>query len=201
MLNPLKICLFLIATAVCTFDSHSQSNWTLKKDKNGIKVYTKDHETKNIKYYRLITEFKGNYDKVVDLNLDFDNYESWVRDCEESEVLQTEGSTTIIYRAKYDTPWPVSDRDFVSEVRIQRTENITSITTLPSDFDYPMESGVVRITDYQDNWKVSEMDGGMVKLELEGYYSPGGSIPPWLVNLFIVDAPYESMLRLRELAK
>ncbi len=197
----LKLCTFLFIIQLYSLHANAQPDWKLKKDKNGIKVYTKDHITKNLKYYRLQAEFEADYEKIVRLNLDFDNYESWIRDCEESEILEVDGAKHLIYYAKYNAPWPASDRDFVSEVQIEQNENSTAFVTLPSEMDYPIKDGVVRVKEYQDSWKITRLDNGKVKIELEGFYNPGGSVPRWIVNMFIIDAPYESMVRLRDLTK
>ena len=191
----LTIPLFIFATHI----SYSQNDWKLKKQKNGIKVYTKSHASENLKYYKLTTTFRADFSKVVQLNLDFDNYETWVKDCAESKIIDKMDENTIIYYSRIDTPWPVNDRDFLSEVNITLGQNQILIHTKPASIDYPESKGAVRMIEYEDHWRIKNLDSGMVKLELEGFYNPGGSIPSWIVNMFIVDAPYESVLKLKEL--
>ncbi len=180
------------------FKMLAQQDWTLKKDKNGIKVYTKDHENEKIKFYRLNTSFKADMEDVFKFNTDFDNYENWVKNCEKSEVISS-SKNEIIYYSKYKTPWPADDRDFITKVSVKRhTENEILLTMEPANYDYPKEDGVVRVTNFLDKWKITTSTDNVIQIETEGYYDPGGSIPAWIVNMFMVDGPYHSMLTLKE---
>jgi hypothetical protein len=45
---------------------------------------------------------------------------------------------------------------------------------------------------------VSVIDSRTIKAEYTLYADPGGSVPAWLVNLFIADGPLESFQKLKE---
>ena len=180
---------------------HAQDGWTMRKHKNGIKVYTKTTDDKNLNYYKLTTTFIGNLEDVVQMVIDFDNYSKWVKDCESSQILKKESDNIIIYYSKFKTPWPANDRDFVNKVQIARNgEEEVNITSSPADYSYPENEGVVRVTNFQDHWKITRLENDSISMELEGYYDPGGSIPQWIVNLFMVDGPYSSVLKIKEKA-
>jgi len=177
----------------------SQKEWTLKKHKNGIEVYTKEHQNSSINSYKLQTKFKGSFEDVIAMVLDFNRYENWVKNCISSEILEKKGNDTIIYYSKFKTPWPASDRDFVNKVHVKYQEDDqVTITSTPSSYNVEKEDGVVRVVNYKDEWNISEINDSTVSMELEGFYDPGGSIPKWIVNLFIVDGPYQSVLKIKE---
>jgi len=57
----------------------------------------------------------------------------------------------------------------------------------------------VRITEHYDITTIIPIEENRVKVVMQGYTDPGGNIPTWIVNMFIADGPYESMLALKKI--
>ncbi|MGH8352275.1 MAG: START domain-containing protein, partial [Pseudomonas sp.] len=50
-------------------------------------------------------------------------------------------------------------------------------------------------------WKLVPMGGGEVEVTYQVHSEPGGSVPSWLANSFVVDAPYNTLAALRARAE
>jgi len=52
---------------------------------------------------------------------------------------------------------------------------------------------MVRIKNYWQKWTIIPMEKGVIKLVLEGFVDPGGTVPAWLYNMVITDTPLKVM--------
>jgi hypothetical protein len=46
---------------------------------------------------------------------------------------------------------------------------------------------------------VEELSGGNIKVQFQYFADPGGKIPAWLINTFVVKNPYKTLTNLRRL--
>jgi hypothetical protein len=65
----------------------------------------------------------------------------------------------------------------------------------------PEQTGLVRVKNAKAQWKFIPITDGKVKAEYELYFDPAGDVPAWVINAFIANGPYESMVKLRERVK
>jgi hypothetical protein len=123
-----------------------------------------------------------------------------VVNCVGLRILDTLERNLVIYHTAYDIPWPVSDRDLVVETvsTIDRTGGKAHLLTTLSDKEYPLKKGMVRMTRYREEVFLEEIEPGLVLSKVRGFADPGGNIPAWIVNMFLVDGIYDSIIRSRE---
>jgi hypothetical protein len=50
-------------------------------------------------------------------------------------------------------------------------------------------------------WQLTELENGDIRVVLEQLSDPGGGIPAWLINMFIVQSPYKTLYNLREIVQ
>ena len=61
-------------------------------------------------------------------------------------------------------------------------------------------AGYVRVTSLKGQWRVVPKNGGS-EVTYEAQSEPGGSVPSWLANSFVVDAPLNTLKGLRQAAQ
>ena len=176
---------------------HLRSQWTLKKDKNGVQVYTRPVEGSPLKEYRGIVNIKATVAAAQALILDLPSYTEWQHNCSKSYLLEQKNENDIYGYSLTDAPWPVQDREAI--VRTQISENqgiITMKMTAMPDF-IPAKSGVVRVPMMEGFWQISPQENGIIEVVQQVHASPGGSIPDWLANSAVVDTPYKTLLNMK----
>ncbi|HEX5171964.1 MAG TPA: START domain-containing protein, partial [Cyclobacteriaceae bacterium] len=177
---------------------NAQENCKLKKDKDGIKVYTCDEEDSKFKSLR--AEFsleRITKDQLKSFLLDGDNYLTWQYKMIESKVLQPLGDDEVIVRSVLDAPWPVTNREMIVKVSIVDKTGGLTVTTSSIGYTYPMSDDLVRVPFSQAIWEIAPVDKGLsVRYFLR--INPGGSIPTWLVNMAMAEGPYETFRNLRK---
>ncbi len=178
-------------------------NWELKKDKNGIKVYTKDVPGSNFKAFKGTTVLKAELSQVLAVIKDVEGYVDWMPNSKQAEELHHPADHHQIYYMATKAPWPVSDRDGVYQFQIEHDHGSNTTTVeieaLP---DYlPEKDGHVRITRTDGFWRLEDLGDGRIDVHYEVLAEPGGNIPAWLAQSKVVSVPYDTLMGLKERVK
>jgi ribosome-associated toxin RatA of RatAB toxin-antitoxin module len=176
-----------------------KNNWQLKKLESGIAVYTRTATDSKFKELKSIFQIKASLSTIVSLLNDYESYPQWVYRCGQSSTIKKISEKEFIHYQTVTAPWPVDSRDFVVDVKLTQ-DPITKIivqqaTCVPAYI--PKVAGYVRITEFRAVWTLIPLKNGMVEIEYQLLVNPGGNIPAWLVNLAVVDGPYETALNMK----
>ncbi|MCH7534986.1 MAG: hypothetical protein IH948_04465, partial [Bacteroidetes bacterium] len=89
--------------------------------------------------------------------------------------------------------------DISSSVSKKTNYNGTIMYSFMSSPDFIKETeDFVRIRDARGKWQFIQKDGEKIEVIFQFYGDPAGSLPIWLINMFIVDGPYNTLVNLRE---
>ncbi len=193
----------LLALAVILAASISlsaQSEWELKKDKNGIKVYTRDVEGSSFKEFKGETVIKNvSITDVLDVIFDVKNYDKLFPDLSGPKIIKQIDKYHNIHYSVLHTPWPVSDRDNVNELDATISDDGKSAHVAVNVRQGLVEEkkGLVRISEGKGFWGLKQTDDG-VKVVYQYHGNPGGIIPAWLANSFVVSHPFETLENLHK---
>ena len=195
-------CMLLIFMLSC-YNAFSQENWKLKKEKNGIKVYSRS--SRDSKFNEIKAEFniKTSMSKFFSVISDVDQYPLWVYSTKSAVMVKRLNAEEVIYYSEFNAPWPVSNRDFYSKLKISvDTINRTIAISSNSVPDFrPGKKGIVRIPYSASEWTVKAIDNSTLNVIYKVNIDPGGKLPAWLVNLFATSGPIESFTKLKERCK
>jgi len=186
------------------FNFYSESEWKLKKDKDGIEVYTRTVEGSLFDEFKGVTTIENSsLEKVLAVILDVKNYGSLFPDCMNPKVLKQDGKYYDIHYIQVKAPWPVKNRDTVYEQKAVVDENgkhaLVSLKPLP---DFIVENkDFLRIREGSGFWELEEDENGNVMVVYQFHGEPGGEIPAWLANSFVVTQPYETLVNLKNRLK
>lgn len=197
-----KITFILILVFVKSLaQEKTQEKWHLKKNEQGISVYTRHIEGSRLKELKSDFQVKSSLSSIVSLLCDFDAYPEWVYRCEKSYAIKKISNFEYVQYQTVKAPWPAEDRDIVmhkkltqdpvTKVIIQRVNGMPDY--IPKDGDH------VRVSLFKAVWVITPLKNGMVNLEYQLLVDPGGNIPTWMVNLAVVDGPFDSEVKMKEL--
>lgn len=175
--------------------------WKLAKDEAGIRVYLKEVPGSRYKAYRGVTTIRSDMARVRALQEDISGACVWIHECREQRLLKLAGGESWTY-TRFDTPWPVTPRDSVLHIVSQEAADGSLTRTMQGVPTYlPEESGFIRVTKVEGLWKLTPKGEQGIEVIYEAHTEPGGSVPSWLANSFVVDAPYNTLQALRQLAE
>jgi hypothetical protein len=194
--------LFGILFLVCPM-VFSQGKWELKRNDNGIEIYTRTPLNGDLKELRVVCEFTATKAQLIKTLQDIQHYKNWVYSTKKNMLLKTVNPQQLIYYAVSHLPWPIRDRDLIIELSIlpDSASNQFRIQAKSIPDYLPQNPDLVRVPYSAALWKVTVVNDHTLKVDYIFSVNPGGSIPAWLVNSTLSIGPYKSFMALRELLK
>ena len=191
---------FLFAALFLAFTTHSlaQSAWDLKKEENGILIYSRSVKDSRYKELKAVFDLPGTYDQLRAILNDVNNYKTWVYSTVSSHLVERKSATEIVYYSRISAPWPVSNRDFYSDTRIWIDSANHQMRLSSRSIDqFPPTEHIVRIAFLRSEWIITAPSPGTLHVEYTLSWDPGGSVPAFLANAFSATGPLQSFSQLK----
>jgi len=179
---------------------YAQKNWELKKDQDGIKVYSRPDDSARFNDLKVEMTLTAKLSSLVALILDIDNYPNWSFNTEKSYVLKKTGPAELYFYTLIHSPWPASNRDLAVHLRLVQDSStrVLTISAIEIANFIPEKKGIVRVPLSVERWTVTPHPGGKISIRYELQLDPGAAAPAWLINMFSVKGPFETFTHLRE---
>lgn len=199
-MNSLKLVVASLMLVMIPSEHEDQKAWELAKSGNGIEVFTRTKEGGKVKEFKAVTTVEASVKRAESLIADIDRYPSWQDNCEESHLVERVDDATVIARYTSKTPWPFSDRDIVLRMTRKNKPDGGVLFEIENAADaYPENDDYVRIPNAGGKWEITPLADNRCEVNYEFYADPAGNVPKWLVNMFVVQGPYNSFERMKEI--
>lgn len=190
-----------LSVAMAVASAAHADDWQVAKDEAGIKVSLSEVAGSKYKAYRGETTIKADISKLRALQEDVAGACAWIHECKSQRILKHEGDKVWTY-SQFNTPWPVTPRDSVLQVTTVNGADGSVTRNLEGQPKYiPEEPGFVRVSQVEGFWKFVPKGAGVTQVTYQVHTEPGGSVPSWLANKFVVDAPFNTLRALKERAE
>lgn len=173
--------------------------WEFAQDKEGVEVYTRSPEGSKFKEFRGITQMELSLHSAVALLTDVESMPEWVSDCESTQLIET-NKNRVTYHMVIGVPFPFDDRDMVQEIVFTYDNATGGLEIVLGQNDNIMDpvKGIVRMPVSVGKWTFELIEGKKYKVTFEYLSDPGGALPAWLVNSFLIRMPYKTLLNFKE---
>lgn len=192
--------LFYLFLPICCIYQDNKYDWHLKKNENGIAIYTRKTAASDIKELKSIMYVKTSLNSIVALLNDWESYPKWVYKCGQSTTLKKISSTECVHYQTIIIPWPAENRDLVATIKTEQDEETGTVTISSicnSKFTLSVEN-YIRITEFNASWVLVPLKDDIVQITYQLQVNPGGSLPAWLINISMIDGPYVTMSNFKE---
>lgn len=181
----------------CNSIAQRDTTWTLKRDKKGIKVYTRSHPDFGLDEFKGESVIPYHIDNVLKVLKSPEKMPQWVPDCEKAKLVKKTVEGQLHYTVT-DLPFPLSNRDAYIKMSFHITQDgyLIKVEGLPKY--KPEEEGLVRIPYLKGFWKLSMVNKDSTKVVYQIQADTGGAIPAWLANATAVSTPFNTILNLQE---
>lgn len=194
--------LFLVTLLLFTLSAvMAQGKWELKKDENGIQVYTRKAAKGTIKELRVVCELDATKAQLISMIENIADYNSWVYSNKKSTILKMITPQNIIYYTQSHLPWPIKDRDLIIELNITPTQDVLNIQAKSLPDYLPKNDSYIRVPYSLAQWRVTQAADNKLKVDYTFSVDPGGNIPSWIVNATLTIGPFNSFVKLKEILK
>ena len=172
--------------------------WREKLSKKGIRVYTRESKRTKYREFLAVTTMPANLEKVKEFILDVKRYPEWVPDCKSIDIIEKKGPGEITYHMVLGVPFPFKDRDIVEQIQYKESEGRIEVKVTGRPDKIPKNDKYTRIPIADGTWTIERLPDGQLSIKFQYLVDPGGNIPAWLANAFVVDSPYKTLLNLRK---
>jgi START domain len=180
--------------------NNNGKDWKLAKDQDGIKVYYRKIEGKNLNEIKIQSVFNCNLSTLVAALGDVPKYKEWVYATKEAKTLKRISNREVIYYDLIDFPWPLTNRDLVIHAKVQQNlDNKVVRVNLSAQKDmFPEQKGIVRIQLFKAEWVLTPLKD---KVQVDYILSsdPAGMLPDQVVNLALDEGPVKTMQSLKKM--
>ncbi|EGG98959.1 hypothetical protein imdm_1685 [gamma proteobacterium IMCC2047] len=189
------VCLGLMLSGLALTAS-ADSNWQLRKDKEGIQVYTRSIEGSPYDAVKAITRVENlSLTSLVALLDDVEACDDWADRCVESTVFKRVSDTEAYVYTHNDLPFPVKDRDVLTHVVWTQNPDTREVVMSSRATTGLMDKvkGRLRLTDATTRWRFRPLPSGKIEVSNESHINPGSSLPGWVTNMLLIETPYETI--------
>jgi hypothetical protein len=194
---------FLVILAQCVFipPAWTAEAWALAKEVDDIKLYTRKADDTPIKEVKATMVIDATIGDVTELIMDVKAIPQWMYGIEESYVIKSEGKHSVWVRNVVSLPWPIQDRDNINQMRVT-TNSATSLVTIEMinhPDEIPPVEGIVRMPVAQGSWELRPLEDGRVEVSQQYKADPGGTLPEWVINMFVLEGPISTFKSMRQM--
>jgi hypothetical protein len=137
------------------------------------------------------------FGKLISVALDVKRQPEWVNRLEAARILREITPLHRIVYLKVDSPWPVSDRDFVIESKYtldrDKHQFLLEAHSVEDPSMPPQDCCVRGIVHRNRSEFTASPDGLQTKVDAEAHVDPKGSLPAWVINLVQKTFPHKSI--------
>jgi hypothetical protein len=179
----------------------SQPNWELQKEGDGIKVYTAGSESSKFKQFKVEADVAASAQQIPHAVTDLENNYKWFESVKKGEMIELFSKDEYIFKQVVKVPFPFKDREVVQYCTVRELEDgVIRIDLKHKNDAIPEDGDYVRMP-YAVGYWILTPNGTTTQIEYSFLADPGGNIPAWLANQFIVDNPFKTIKALREYLK
>jgi hypothetical protein len=179
----------------------STPEWVLRRDEEGIRSYEKKQEGTPLLSFKAEGEIDAPIDLVLSILLDAERADEWISHLSESVLVRwIEAPREFVQLSRFDIPWPVKDRVFVSRIALEVDPETFEavIVYLPAD-DLVEPRDAILGSATGSRFVLRPIDGGRrTDFVGIGVADPKGAIPSWIVNWAGGSWPHQTIEALRK---
>lgn len=193
--------ILLVSISLFAGTATAAEEWELRKDEDGIQVYTRSVDGSPYKAVKATTVLGSvTLASLVALIEDAEACPNWADKCAESFVHERVSDTEAYVYTHNSMPFPVKDRDVLAHVNWAQDPGTLQVvmTSIATVGIMEEKRGRLRLERANAKWTFTPAGSGAIEVSNEAHIDPGSNIPGWLTNMLLVDTPFQTMLAFTE---
>jgi hypothetical protein len=177
-----------------------QNNWTLQKEKDGIKISNRHAQASQFNDIRVELDLPGNTEQLAAILLDVNQYKEWGYATKKSALVRQLAPDKLIYYTEIEVPWPATNRCFYANFELKRDLTGHSIQVMAVNLPGygPVSKDLLEVPFTKGVWNIKMISPKSIHVDYVLELNPGGSLPAWVLNLFSSKGPMETFENIKK---
>ena len=165
-----------------------------EKSEDGIDIYTRMTDASPVREFRAETTMPVPMADLVDALNAVHEHTQWMAGVGSAKKVALAGTDTVLYYV-IDIPIPFADRDMVltSDKAYTNHDSAYHLRLAGAADLLPEEDGVVRMPFVRGSWHFNSLSEHTTAVTYQFVSDPGGRMPDWLVNAFIIGNTHKTL--------
>ncbi|WP_339793157.1 hypothetical protein [uncultured Imperialibacter sp.] len=187
--------LFLIG-----FTCHSQPQWTVLEELNGITLYESDQKCDTLRNFMAVFTVPASVKTCVNILYNNEFHTDFMDGMKSSELIKYHHEKSLVFYQVIDLPWPIPNRDMVTLATFEHTPDFKTVTVnLRSSPDEKAPTSMTRVNVPEREWSFSK-NGELSTHVTYTYRTNPSHFPSLLEDTFTIDGPMKMMSGFKDLA-
>jgi hypothetical protein len=173
---------------------NAQNNWTLQKEKDGIKISSRHSTASSFNDIRVELDLPGNMEQLATILQDVNKYKEWSYATKKSVLVKKVGPGKLIYYTEIEVPWPATNRYFYANFELKSdpvTQTMQVVAINLPDYE-PATRDLIKVPFTRGVWNITMKSKSSIHVDYTLELNPGGTLPAWVLNLFSTKGPLET---------
>ncbi len=180
--------------------SMMNGKWEFRIEHKGIKIFSSKVSGSEILGFKGEIELQVSLKKLLSLFYDMANFNRWVHQLAEMEVLEKNEHTEYVVRQVINTPWPLKQREVIMRSRLVSAGDNAIALTMKQEPEYiPDNPKYHRVQHATGMWVFTPNGHGVVSVIFIMHLDPGKDVPAPMSNAGLFEVPFYSLNNLSSL--
>ena len=199
-MNLLKSLPAFVFVFVFNLPIFAQNDWTLEKEKDGIKISSRHAVASQFNDIRVELDLSGTAEQLSGILLDVNHYKDWSYATKKSVLIKQLGPGKLIYYTEIEVPWPATNRCFYANFEMKENATAHSVQVVSVNLpDYgSVPSDLMKVPFTRGVWNITTVSTEKIHVDYVLQLNPGGSLPAWVLNLFSTKGPLETFENIKK---
>ncbi len=212
ILNRLCVCLIVFTGNYSTYQVFGQQideelevydEWRLKKDKDGIQIFTRWIEAekgRKARQMHAVMQVKSTLGAGIMALTNDQQVKIWLNRAKDYYHFDRKDDFHWYAYTQFKIPWPLDNQDLITYNTLHQDNVSKNIhIALRGEPDYkPEEKRVQRIPHFDGSWEFSPMENGMIKVEYYIFTKTKPVLPRWIIDPIVEFGLWRTFQDMRE---
>ncbi len=181
----------------------THDDWRLKKDEDGIQVYTRWIEASDVRKARQVKvemSAKASIEDFLAILKDDENGEKWVYRAKEFYNFDFKDDCWYTY-TELSIPWPFQNKDLITKntlIRLPAEQKVRVDLTGISDY-LPEKKSLSRIPHFEGGWTFTQVGVEEVRVQYLIFTKSEPVLPRWIIDPIVEQGAWDTLNKMRSM--
>ena len=179
-------------------------DWKLKKDKDGIQVYTRwieAEDNRKARQLHAVMSINASLSASLKALQDPDQVVEWLNRTKEYKIINSKDEFDWYAYTRFNIPWPLDDQDLITRniLSMDSVKNLIHIELTGDPELLPEKKNVQRMAHFEGSWDFKDLGNGNVQIDYFIFTKTKPFLPRWIIDPIVENGFWTTFDDLRKI--